>query len=78
MNRTQRAIKRQNRKILNDKKREKRNAVHAMTTTYSMYGGSEQKRAAECAKDEKALRAWHRKILNDYICQNNTLEVAEV
>ena len=75
MNRTQRAIKKQCHKAMNEKKREKRFALAEMrdsTGFYNDYG----EQVTSLSKEEKGLKKWHREMLNDYISQKNILEVA--
>ena len=75
MNRTQRAIKKQCHKAMNEKKREKRFALAEMrdsTGFYNDYG----KQVTSLSKEEKGLKKWHREMLNDYTSQNTILEVA--
>ncbi len=76
MNRTERAIKRSLKRTMHEKKREKRLALAEMRDT-SWYGRDrKRKELSEKAREEKALKAWHRKIMNDYTRRNSSKEDA--
>ena len=75
MNRTQRAIKKQLHKAMNEKKREKRFALAEMR---DHYGHKESRETVkDLSKQEKGLKKWHRQILDDYNSQKY-LEVAGI
>ena len=61
MNRTQRAVKKQLRQTMNQKKAEKRRAICEMKDSYL-----KQNMVHDTLKNEKELKAWHRQIINDY------------
>ncbi len=67
MNRTERAMKRQHRQIINANKREEKRKRYEA----SFFDGKDLK---GFAADERKLKAWHRKILEDY-AGNNQKEV---
>ncbi len=78
MNRTERAIKRACKRALISKKREKRIAIFEMRDA-GWYNKNEKKsKVTSLSKEEKGLKKWHRKMLEDYTCRENTLlEAAE-
>ncbi len=75
MNRTERAIKRQNRKALERIKKEKR--FHLETYREASFYSKERRKEelVESIAQEKSLPAWHRQIMNDYACKNKTKEL---
>ena len=74
MNRTERAIKKKCRLAMRAKKSEKRRAIAEMRD-YIGFDSGYCETVTELAKEEKKLREWHRKTLNDYTSRKNTLEV---
>lgn len=65
MNRTQRAVKRACHKAFASAKREKHMALYERNDAAWNFGDkSEELKAA--VKNEKALKAWHRKMVQDY------------
>ncbi len=76
MNRTQRAIKKSLRLAMNSKKREKRFAIAEMKDSYM--DNASNKAVRDLLKEEKDLREWHRKCLNDYSSQNKSKEVLTI
>ncbi len=74
MNRTQRAIKKACKQALKGKKREKRIAVMELRE-YSLYEREKKKKeVTRLAREEKGLREWHRKMLDDYTCRKNSIK----
>ncbi len=76
MNRTERAIKRSLKRAMHEKKREKRLALEEVRAL-SFYDRESKKRAlSERAREEKALKVWHRKIVDDYTRRSSLKEEA--
>ena len=66
MNRTERAIKKQLRKLQNDKKREKNRALREHKDAYTF--STKERSSNELKKivsEEKGLKKWHREIIAD-------------
>ena len=70
MNRTQRAIKRKCRKIQNDIKKKKRIALFEVMDSTSLFDNASDN-LSEVVKEEKGLRSWHRKCVEDYSGSKN-------
>ena len=67
MNRTQRAAKKACHKAFDDAKRQKREAVTERKAHLLWdYGNKTAKKLKDAVKNEKSLRKWHRKIVQDY------------
>ena len=75
MNRTERAIKKKCRLAMKAKKAEKHRAIAEMRD-YIGFDSGYCETVTEIAKEEKGLREWHRKTLNDYTSRKTTSEVA--
>ncbi len=74
MNRTQRAVKRQCHKAFASAKRNKRMALHERNdATWNFGDKSEELKAA--VKNEKGLKAWHRKMVQDYAVKTTEKEL---
>lgn len=72
MNRTQRAVKKACHKAFNYAKKKKHIALHERNE--SSFGNFKERseNLKSAAKDEKALKTWHRKMVQDYAV--NTLK----
>lgn len=70
MNRTQRAIKRKCRKIQDNIKRKKRQAIYEVMDNTSFFNDRSEE-LSNVVKEEKGLRSWHRKCVEDYSGSKN-------
>ncbi len=66
MNRTQRAVKKACHKAFDHAKREKRQALHERNESYWKDFANKATNLKEKVKEEKGLKAWHRKMVQDY------------
>lgn len=79
MNRTQRAIKKACHKAFDHAKREKRMALYEMKEVSFYYGmdgfGKKAENLKSAVRNEKSLKSWHRKMVQDYAGNNSRQEV---
>ena len=66
MNRTQRAIKKSLKRTMQGKKKEKRLALVEVREGSFYDRNRKRSKLSELAREEKGLKKWHRKILEDY------------
>lgn len=75
MNRTQRAVKKACHKAFDDAKKQKHKAVTERRAHLLWdYGNKTAENLKEAVKNEKSLKAWHRKIVQDYAVKSSVKE----
>lgn len=74
MNRTQRAIKKACHRAFDHAKREKRLALYSRNEAGWGDFGKKAEALKEAVRDEKSLKAWHRKMVQDVVAVNTSKE----